>query len=222
MSHAASEAPVTPVVPGLPSESCFSLSKTVTTLTVLLNIPGAGAGGTILMFVLGVLFDFLLCPHLLFPASCVPLHLALEDRVVSWLFGMYPCYRKSRSYICSTAGGPLVPQLFFLDAGVKSHGRRHTERWGKKRDEQSPKAGVELDGDRWGTIQDKIFPFSQESVLANDSQAERKPPLFVSLMPYGVRGCVPCVDWLRTPMDQLGHMDHHHNAGAFQLLVWLQ
>lgn len=67
----------------MPSESCFSLSKTVTALTVLLNIPGAGAGGTILMFVLGVLFDFLLCPHLLFPASCVPLHLALEDRVVS-------------------------------------------------------------------------------------------------------------------------------------------
>ena len=56
--------------------------------------------------------------------------------------------------------GSTRPPLFFLDAGVKSHRHRHTDRWGGERDVQSPKAGVELDGDRWGTIQDEIFPFS--------------------------------------------------------------
>ena len=67
------------MVPGSPSECCFSLSKTVSALTALLKY--LGARGTILAFVLGVLFDVLLCPHLLFPASCAPLHFALQDRV---------------------------------------------------------------------------------------------------------------------------------------------
>ena len=165
MSHAASEAPVTPVVPGLPSESCFSLSKTVTALTVLLNIPGAGAGGTILMFVLGVLFDFLLCPPLLFPASCVPLHLALEDRVSADYLECTPVIGRVDLMYVQQLGVHLFHNYFSWMLGLRAMDA-DTQRDGEKREmSRAPKQELNLMETGEAPFRIKYFLFHRSQCL---------------------------------------------------------
>lgn len=122
-------------------------------------------GGTILVFVLGVLFDFLLCPHLLFPASCVPLHLALEDRVSADYLECTPVIGRVDLMYDQQLGVHLFHNYFSWTLGLRAMDI-DTQRDGEEREmSRAPKLELNLMETGEAPFRIKYFLFHRSQCL---------------------------------------------------------